>query len=184
MGASNFAYKDTLYAVEIEGEHDIEDLEGNPYELMKKLDKKACATEQFIKDFGDHELVRGFSPKAIEFILDYVSDSEQSKVCTSDWKAFFADAVELDATNLVNNYIGEYNNSPCSLLELVDHLDDASDELINKIGDNTELSDAELLESVREELEASDDWIRVAANMIADDKGFHELPSGDFVAVL
>ena len=48
MGTSNFAYKDTLYAVEIENEYDIEDLAENLYELMEKLDKKARAVNKKI----------------------------------------------------------------------------------------------------------------------------------------
>ena len=41
MGTSNFAYKDTLYAVEIEDEFDVENLAENIHELMNDLDKTA-----------------------------------------------------------------------------------------------------------------------------------------------
>ena len=141
-------------------------------------------TEQFIKVFGDNEHVRDFSPEAVDFILGHVSDSQHSKVCDAEWKDFFIDAAEVTSENLVNDYIHEYKDRPEALLELVNYIDDASDELVNKINDNTELSASELLESVRAELEACNDWIRAAANLIADDKGWHELKGGGFVAIV
>lgn len=46
MGTSNFAYNDTLYAIEIEDELDLECLTDNMHELLKSLDKSMKPTNK------------------------------------------------------------------------------------------------------------------------------------------
>ena len=141
-------------------------------------------TEQFIKVFGDTEHVRDFSAEGIEHVLGYVSDSQDSKQCVAEWKDFFIDASEVTTENLINDNKVFLDNNPEQVLELVRDMDGASDELINKIDENEELSASELLASLRSEIEACEGWARAAANLIADDKGWHELNNGGWVGIV
>ena len=144
----------------------------------------SLTTEQFIRAFGDNEYVRDFSQEGVEYILSYVSDSQDSKECTADWKSFFTDASEVTPENLINDNKHELKDYPDKILELVCDMDGATDDLINKIDENEDdLSDADLLASLQSEIEGLEGYARAVANLIADDKGWHELSNGNYVII-
>ena len=144
----------------------------------------ALTTEQFIRAFGDNEYVRDFSKEGVEYILSYVSDSQESKECKADWKSFFMDASEVTPENLINDNKHELKDYPEKILELVCDMDGATEALTDKIDENEDdLSDSELLASLQSEIEGLEGYARAVANLIADNKGWHELSSGNYIII-
>lgn len=140
-------------------------------------------TEQFIKAFGDNEYVRDFSAEAVEYILGYIESGQEVKGRSVEWKGYFMDASEVSSKNLVNDNKYQLSDKPELILESVSYMDDASDELIEKIESNEDLSASALLASLSDEIEALGDYERVVANLIADNEGWHELKNGNFIII-
>lgn len=147
--------------------------------------KQEVSTQQFIAEFGDHELVHEFSVEAIEAILNQYKrvQSESRHPASVDWESLLNDALEWDALGVVYELRGEIGEHASIILDTVRTADvGASDEIKAALTrtDNV-MSDYELFQLVRDDLMKIPALVDYMAAILAKKNGFTKLGNGKYI---
>lgn len=150
-----------------------------------KLD---LSTKQFMKLYGEKKYVKKFSREAIKILLATISDAQDEVEYTSDvdWKVLFKHSREIGDTTVINEVGASLLvELAAPLLALARNrllgLSDAVNERLNNQGDTT---DADLLIELLPAFEKSDDWHEGAADIIAEHKGYIALSHGYYLIMI
>nr|WP_181717442.1 hypothetical protein [Psychrobacter sp.]QJS05774.1 hypothetical protein [Psychrobacter sp.] len=144
-------------------------------------------TQDFIAEFGQHELVSDFSEEAINAILSQYkrvqSESKSNDPSAIDWEPLFNDALEWDASGVVYELNSEVKEHASEIINMIRTADIAiSADAKEKIS-NLEhgLNDEELLLFFKPELMKSPDYFNKVAAILARENNFTKLDNGKYL---
>lgn len=142
-------------------------------------------TQDFIAEFGQHELVSDFSEEAIDAILSQYKrvQSESNDPASIAWEPLFNDALEWDASGIVYELNREVEEHASEIITMIRTADigistDAKEKFDSLEND---LSDEELLQFFRNELMKSSDYFNEVAAILARKNEFTKLDNGMYL---
>jgi len=142
-------------------------------------------TQDFITEFGQHELVSDFSEEAINAILTQYKrvQSESNDPASIAWEPLFNDALEWDASGVVYELSSEVKEYASEIINMIRNADigicaDAKEKFDSLEHD---LSDEELLQFFRSELMKSPDYSNEVAAILARENDFTKLDNGKYL---
>lgn len=142
-------------------------------------------TQDFIKEFGQHELVSDFSAEAIKAILSQYKrvQSESADPTSIDWKPLFNDALEWDALGVVYELSGEVKEHASEVITMIRNAEISISTDAKENFDNLEhdLNDEELLQFIWPELMKSPDYSSKVAALLARKNNFVKLNNGNYL---
>ena len=128
-------------------------------------------TQDFIAEFGQHELVSDFSEEAINAILTQYKrvQSESNDPASIAWEPLFNDALEWDASGVVYELSSEVKEYASEIINMIRNADIGISADAKEKFDSLEhdLSDEELLQFFRSELMKSPDYSNEVAAILA-----------------
>ena len=128
-------------------------------------------TQDFITEFGQHELVSDFSEEAINAILTQYKrvQSESNDPASIAWEPLFNDALEWDASGVVYELSSEVKEYASEIINMIRNADIGISADAKEKFDSLEhdLSDEELLQFFRSELMKSPDYSNEVAAILA-----------------
>lgn len=143
------------------------------------------STQDFITEFGQHELVVEFSTEAIEAILNQYKRvrSESDDPAAITWEPFFNDALEWCASGIVYELGGEIKEHASEIMTVIRSGGMSISREAKKRLDkwDGELSDEEMLDFLRPELIKTSDYFNKIAAILARKNGFTKLDSGKYL---
>ncbi len=142
-------------------------------------------TQDFIAEFGQHELVSDFSEEAINAILSQYNrvKSESNDPASIAWEPLFNDALEWCASGVVYELSSEVKEHASEIINMIRTADidisaDAKEKLSNLEHD---LTDEELLLFFKPELMKSPDYFNKVAAILACENDFTKLDNGKYL---
>ena len=142
-------------------------------------------TQDFITEFGQHELVSDFSEEAINAILTQYKrlQSESNDPASIAWEPLFNDALEWDASGVVYELSSEVKEYASEIINMIRNADISISADAKEKFDSLEhdLSDEELLQFFRSELMKSPDYSDEVAAILARENDFTKLDNGKYL---
>ena len=142
-------------------------------------------TQDFITEFGQHELVSDFSEEAINAILTQYKrvQSESNDPASIAWEPLFNDALEWDASGVVYELSSEVKEYASEIINMIRNADIGISADAKEKFDSLEhdLSDEELLQFFRSELMKSPDYSNEVAAILARENDFTNLDNGKYL---
>ena len=142
-------------------------------------------TQDFIAEFGQHELVSDFSEEAINAILTQYKrvQSESNDQASIAWEPLFNDALEWDASGVVYKLSSEVKEYASEIINMIRNADIGISADAKEKFDSLEhdLSDEELLQFFRSELMKSPDYSNEVAAILARENDFTKLDNGKYL---
>ena len=142
-------------------------------------------TQDFIAEFGQHELVSDFSEEAINAILSQYKrvQSESNDSASIAWEPLFNDALEWDASGVVYELSNEVKEYASEIINMIRNADIGISADTKEKFDSLEydLSDEELLQFFRSELMKSPDYFNEVAAILARENDFTKLDNGNYL---
>ena len=142
-------------------------------------------TQDFIAEFGQHELVSDFSEEAINAILTQYKrvKSESNDPASIAWEPLFNDALEWDASGVVYELSSEVKEYASEIINMIRNADIGISADAKEKFDSLEhdLSDEELLQFFRSELMKSPDYSNEVAAILARENDFTKLDNGKYL---
>jgi len=142
-------------------------------------------TQDFIAEFGQHELVSDFSEEAINAILSQYNrvKSESNDPASIAWEPLFNDALEWCASGVVYELSSEVREHTSEIINMVRTADISISADAKEKFDNLEhdLSDEELLQFLKPELMKSPDYFNKVAAILAHENSFIKLDNGKYL---
>ena len=142
-------------------------------------------TQDFITEFGQHELVSDFSEEAINAILTQYKrvQSESNDPASIAWEPLFNDALEWDASGVVYELSNEVKEYASEIINMIRNADIGISADTKEKFDSLEydLSDEELLQFFRSELMKSPDYSNEVAAILARENDFTKLDNGKYL---
>ena len=142
-------------------------------------------TQDFITEFGQHELVSDFSEEAINAILSQYKrvQSESNDPASIAWEPLFNDALEWDASGVVYELSSEVKEHTSEIINIVRTTVISISADAKEKFDSLEhdLSDEELLQFFRSELMKSPDYSNEVAAILARENDFTKLDNGKYL---
>ena len=142
-------------------------------------------TQDFITEFGQHELVSDFSEEAINAILSQYNrvKSESNDPASIAWEPLFNDALEWDASGVVYELSSEVKEYASEIINMIRNADIGISADAKEKFDSLEhdLSDEELLQFFRSELMKSPDYSNEVAAILARENDFTKLDNGKYL---
>ena len=142
-------------------------------------------TQDFIAEFGQHELVSDFSEEAINAILTQYKrvQSESNDPASIAWEPLFNDALEWDASGVVYELSSEVKEYASEIINMIRNADIGISADTKEKFDSLEydLSDEELLQFFRSELMKSPDYSNEVAAILARENDFTKLDNGKYL---
>lgn len=142
-------------------------------------------TQDFITEFGQHELVSDFSEEAINAILTQYKrvQSESNDPASIAWEPLFNDALEWDASGVVYELSSEVKEYASEIINMIRNADIGISADAKEKFDSLEhdLSDEELLQFFRSELMKSPDYFNEVAAILARENDFTKLDNGKYL---
>ena len=142
-------------------------------------------TQDFIAEFGQHELVSDFSEEAINAILSQYKrvQSESNDPASIAWEPLFNDALEWCASGVVYELSSEVKEHASEIINMIRTADidisaDAKEKFSNLEHD---LTDEELLLFFKPELMRSPDYFNKVAAILARENDFTKLDNGKYL---
>lgn len=142
-------------------------------------------TQDFIAEFGQHELVSDFSEEAINAILSQYKrvKSESDDPASIAWEPLFNDALEWDASGVVYELSSEVKEHASEIINMIRTADidisaDARDKFSNLEHD---LTDEELLLFFKPQLMKSPDYFNKVAAILARENNFTQLDNDKYL---
>ena len=142
-------------------------------------------TQDFIAEFGQHELVSDFSEEAINAILSQYNrvKSESNDPASIAWEPLFNDALEWCASGVVYELSSEVKEHASEIINMIRTADigisaDAKEKFSNLEHD---LTDEELLLFFKPELMKSPDYFNKVAAILARRNEFIKLNNGKYL---
>lgn len=142
-------------------------------------------TQDFIAEFGQHELVSDFSVEAINAILSQYKrvQSESNDSASIAWEPLFNDALEWDASGVVYELRSEVKEHTSEIINMVRSTvigisADAKEKFDSLEHD---LNDEELLQFLQSELMKSPDYFNEVAAILARENDFTKLNNGNYL---
>ena len=147
--------------------------------------KAELNTQDFIAEFGRHELVSDFSEEAINAILSQYKrvQSESNDPASIAWEPLFNDALEWDASGVVYELSSEVKEYASEIINMIRNADIGISADAKEKFDSLEhdLSDEELLQFFRSELMKSPDYSNEVAAILARENDFTKLDNGKYL---
>ncbi|WP_413521182.1 hypothetical protein [Psychrobacter glacincola] len=147
--------------------------------------KAELNTQDFIAEFGQHELVSDFSEEAINAILSQYKrvQSESNDPASIAWEPLFNDALEWDASGVVYELSNEVKEYASEIINMIRNADIGISADTKEKFDSLEydLSDEELLQFFRSELMKSPDYFNEVAAILARENDFTKLDNGKYL---
>ena len=142
-------------------------------------------TQDFITEFGQHELVSDFSEEAINAILTQYKrlQSESNDPASIAWEPLFNDALEWCASGVVYELSSEVREHTSEIINMIRNADISISADAKEKFDSLEhdLSDEELLQFFRSELMKSPDYSDEVAAILARENDFTKLDNGKYL---
>jgi len=142
-------------------------------------------TQDFITEFGQHELVSDFSEEAINAILTQYKrvQNESNDPASIAWEPLFNDALEWDASGVVYELSSEVKEYASEIINMIRNADIGISADAKEKFDSLEhdLSDEELLQFFRSELMKSPDYSNEVAAILARENDFTKLDNGKYL---
>ena len=142
-------------------------------------------TQDFITEFGQHELVSDFSEEAINAILTQYKrvQSESNDPASIAWEPLFNDALEWDASGVVYELSSEVKEYASEIINMIRNADIGISADAKEKFDSLEhdISDEELLQFFRSELMKSPDYSNEVAAILARENDFTKLDNGKYL---
>ncbi len=142
-------------------------------------------TQDFIAEFGQHELVSDFSVEAINAILSQYKrvQIESNDPTSIAWESFFNDALEWDASGVVYELSSEVKEHASEIITMVRTADIGISADAKEKFDSLEhdLNDEELLQFFQSELMKSLDYFNEVAAILARKHNFTKLDNGKYL---
>ena len=143
-------------------------------------------TQDFITEFGQHELVSDFSEEAINAILSQykrVKGESNDPASIIAWEPLFNDALEWCASGVVYELSSEVKEHASEIINMIRTADigisaDAKEKFSNLEHD---LTDEELLLFFKPELMRSPDYFNKVAAILARENNFTKLDNGNYL---
>ena len=148
-------------------------------------DASELNTQDFIAEFGQHELVSDFSEEAINAILSQYKrvQSESNEPASIAWEPLFNDALEWDASGVVYELSGEVKEHTSEIINMIRTADISINADAKEKFDNLEhdLNDEELLQFFKPDLMKSPDYFNEVAAILARKNNFTKLDNGKYL---
>ena len=148
-------------------------------------DASELNTQDFIAEFGQHELVSDFSEEAINAILSQYKrvQSESNEPASIAWEPLFNDALEWDASGVVYELSGEVKEHTSEIINMIRTADISISADAKEKFDNLEhdLNDEELLQFFKPDLMKSPDYFNEVAAILARKNNFTKLDNGKYL---
>ncbi|WP_201555295.1 hypothetical protein [Psychrobacter immobilis] len=148
-------------------------------------DASELNTQDFIAEFGQHELVSDFSEEAINAILSQYKrvQSESNDPVSIAWEPLFNDALEWDASGVVYELSSEVKEHASEIITMIRNVDIGISADAKEKFDSLEhdLNDEELLQFLQSELMKSSDYFNEVAAMLARENNFTKLDNGKYL---
>ncbi len=138
-------------------------------------------TDNFMAAFGKSEFVRSFSPEAIEMILEKIGDDQDEGMTGTCWTAYFMEAGEVSATDLVNDNKHKIGDHAEAIIDMARGLDIDPSTEVGAILEDSELSDTDIINIHFDDLVVYDMFIDGVAEILADDMNAKELSNGKYL---
>lgn len=142
-------------------------------------------TQDFIAEFGQHELVSDFSEEAINAILSQYKrvQSESDDPAAIAWEPLFNDALEWCASGVVYELSSEVKEHTSEIITMIRTADIGISTEAKEKFDSLEhdLSDEELLQFFQSELMKSPDYFNEVAAILARENDFTKLDNGKYL---
>lgn len=148
-------------------------------------DASELNTQDFIAEFGQHELVSDFSEEAINAILSQYKrvQSESNEPASIAWEPLFNDALEWDASGVVYELSVEVKEHTSKIINMIRTADISISADAKEKFDNLEhdLNDEELLQFFKPNLMKSPDYFNEVAAILARKNNFTKLDNGKYL---
>jgi hypothetical protein len=148
-------------------------------------DASELNTQDFIAEFGQHELVSDFSEEAINAILSQYKrvQSESNEPASIAWEPLFNDALEWDASGVVYELSGEVKEHTSEIINMIRTADISISADAKEKFDNLEhdLNDEELLQFFKPDLMKSPDYFNEVAAILARKNNFTKLDNSKYL---
>ena len=139
--------------------------------------------QDFIAEFGRHELVSDFSVEAINAILSQYKRVQSESNDPIAWEPLFNDALEWDASGVVYELRSEVKEHTSEIIDMVRTADIGISADVKEKFDSLEndLNDEELLQVLQSELMKSPDYFNEVAAILARKNNFTKLDNGKYL---
>lgn len=131
------------------------------------------SSSDFLKVFGDHNFVVGFSETAKIAILEHIENDDLYNE-DSYWSDYFIGASEWTTQELINRYDDTLAGMAKELIALTANID-WRDEVVLILDNDDNLSDNELWRKLNAELLTDPDYLQLVAQKLADIHHFKPL---------
>lgn len=143
------------------------------------------STQDFITEFGQHELVVEFSTEAIEAILNQYKRvrSESDDPAAITWEPFFNDALEWCASGVVYELGSEVKEHASEIIGMIRSNAICTNNEVKEAIDtwDGDLSSEELLQFLRPHLMKSADYFNKVAAVLARKNNFKKLDNDKYL---